>query len=252
MLVQYLKEADYDRLLRSIFENTRWYNSSSNNPDEIGLLPGCIEASSIDLPSFKLVIPPCDADNDEKNENDIVNIKIVYSNWKELTPLQARNKYLWTYYCHHNIEYVRARWKDGDFTDSQVRDRFFVTGARRNLVRGNALSSLWWKGHLTYDTENENNPFWLTEVLGTTTNFADFLDTFNSSNPVRAKGVIKAIAEVCDEAGLEKLPNKVFRKLNRYLNRYSVVAPLDYLDEDEVQHLAKRELLRLVHCGAGS
>lgn len=248
MLLQYFKEEAYDRLIGSISDNLDWYCNDMVTIDDIGLDSESYEISLLDLPGFSLVPSPKGASNDEKNLNDIINIKSVYGNWKELTPLQARNKYLWTYYCHCNSAcrtYIRARWMDGDFSESQVRDRFFVTESKRNLVRENALSSLWWKGYLTYDADNANNHFWLTEVLGTTTNLADFLDTFNSFNPTRAKGVIKAIAEVLDELGLDQLKNQTFRDLNRYLNRYAAVMPLDYLSEEEMKELVKAEFRRL-------
>lgn len=254
MLLQYFKEEAYDKLINSIGDNLDWYSADMVTIDDIGLDSNAFETSSLDLPSFALVSPPQGASNDEKNENDIINIKSVYESWKGLTPLQARNKYLWTYYCHCNPNcrsYIRARWMDGCFTESQVRDRFFVTESKRNLVRENALSSLWWKGYLTYDGANPNNPFWLTQTLGTTTNLADFLDTFNSFNPARAKGVIKAIAEVMDELGIDQLKNQLFRDLNRYLNRYAAVTPLDYLSEGEIKELAKAEFLRICMEDAG-
>lgn len=252
MLLQYFKDDSYDKLISSINDNLEWYCTDTTNLIDIGLESDSFEVSSIDLPSFALVPPPQGASNDEKNENDIINIKSVYENWKELTPLQARNKYLWTYYCHCNAScknYIRARWIGDDFTESQVKDRFFVTESKRNLVRGNALSSLWWKGYLTYDHDNPNNPFWLTQTLGTTTNLADFLDTFNSFNPARAKGVIKAIAEVMVELGISQLKNQPFRDLNRFLNRYAVATPLDYLSEDEIKKLTKTKFMEI--CSAG-
>ena len=251
MLIQFFKEETYDKLFGSVQLNLDWYNSDTATPEDIGLDSDSFESSSLDLQSFVLVLPPAEATNEEKSANDLINIKSVYGTWKELTPLLARNKYMWTYYCHcdaHYRSYIRARWMGNGFTESQATDRFFVTTNKTKLVRYNALSSLWWMGYLTYD-EGAANPFWLTEVLGNATNLADFLDTYNSYNPVRAKGVIKGIAEVLDELGLDQLRNKPFRELNRYLNRYAAVVPLDYLSEDEIKALAKEELFKIIAAG---
>lgn len=112
------------------------------------------------------------------------------------------------------------------------------------MVRGNALSSLWWKGYLTYD-EGADDPFWITRTLGTTTNLADFLDTFNSYSRTRTRGIARAISEVIDELHLERLKNQPFRDLNKYLNRYSAVPPLDFYTESEIYELTKEEFVRI-------
>ncbi len=107
------------------------------------------------------------------------------------------------------------------------------------------MSSLWWKGNLTFDSA-ASNPYWIAERLATTTNFADFLDTFNSYSIKRARGIAKAVAEVIDERGLGLLQMKPFRALNKYLNRFSAVAPLDFLTEVEIHDIAKQEFERIV------
>lgn len=115
-----------------------------------------------------------------------------------------------------------------------------MTEEKRNLVRENALSSLWWKGYLTFD-EGANNPYWILDTLKTTTNIADFLDTLNSYNPNRAKGVIGGVRQVMNERGMELLPNRPFRALNRYINRYSMVSPLDFFYVEEIEEFAKEK-----------
>ena len=196
MLIQYFSESCYDTLFSNIDNNRNldFYNGTGDSAlSSIINLPEDLLTSNVDLPMFKLINPPDNAGNSEKNANDITNIKQVYDAWKDLTPLQASNKYLWTYYCHRDDykEYIQKRWRGDAFSPKQVESRFFVFDNKRNLVRENALSSLWWKGYLTYDS-SADNPFWIAETLDIT-NFADFLDTFNSYNPTRAKGVIKAI-----------------------------------------------------------
>lgn len=245
MLIQFLKEETYDNLIGSIDNHKAWYDSRDTSLEDIGLHGDYSESSSVDLPRFSLIVPSANANNDEKNQNDVANIKAVYGSWKELSPLQAHNKYMWTFYCHcvpQYKDYIQTRWMDGDFDLDQIRNLFFVTENRRNLVRGNALSSLWWKGYLTYDSSNPNNPFWITDTLGISTNLADFLDTFNSFNPLRARGVVGAIAEVLDEEGMTQLKNQAFRDLNRQLNHHAAVRQLDCLSVEEIKDLAKQEL----------
>lgn len=247
MLARYLHEEAYDNLYGTVGAALTAY--AIPNSDRFELDDSQFgESRTIDLERFSLVCPRLGATDVERSENDITNIKIVYNAWKTLAPLQAKNKYLWTYYCHadkKNVEYIIARWGQNGFSSSQIRERFFVTEEKRNLVRENALSSLWWKGYLTFD-EGANNPYWILDTLKTTTNIADFLDTLNSYNPNRAKGVIGGVRQVMDERGMELLPNRPFRALNRYINRYSMVSPLDFFYVEEIEEFAKEKFGKIL------
>lgn len=247
MLISYFTEDAYFKLLGSISANSPKYRDGFGSIEELGISKADCPTSSIDLPLFALAPLDPNASDEEKNKNDLVNIQSVYDSWRSLTPWQAHNKFMWTYYCHlpKYQEYIRSRWKKEGFSDSQIKERFFVTEEKRNLVRENALSSLWWKGYLTYDESREDH-YWQTKALCTTTNFADFLDTFNSFNPTRAKGVIGAMSEVQGELGIDKLPSKVFRQLNRYLNHYAAVSILDYLSVEEIRELCKAKLYEII------
>lgn len=247
MLISYFTEDAYFKLLGAISANSSKYRDGFDDIETLGISKSDCPTSSIDLPLFALVPLEPGASNEEKNRNDLVNIQSVYDHWKSLTPWQAHNKFMWTYYCHlpRYQEYIRSRWMQEGFSDSQIKDRFFVTETKRNLVRENALSSLWWKGYLTYDESREDH-YWQTKALNTTTNLADFLDTFNSFNPTRAKGVIGAMSEVQEELRIDKLPSKVFRQLNRYLNHYAAVSILDYLTVEEIRELSKAKLYEII------
>ena len=246
MLIQYLTDQAVDNLYSNISNNVQWYCSSGKTIGDLGLSEEqAVATSTIDLPQFPLINLSPGAGDDEKNANDIANIKQVYSTWMGLTPLQARSGHMWAYYCHcvpKYHEYICSRWMDGRFTKSQIESLFFVADNRRNLVRENALSSLWWKGYLTYDPDNAINPFWVLDTLWSTTNIADYLDTLNSYSRLRTKGVVGGIAEYLRMSGTDRLRNNVFRELNRQLNRLAAVTSLDYLDEEEIKDLVFKRI----------
>ncbi|MBO7679055.1 MAG: hypothetical protein J6S75_05230, partial [Thermoguttaceae bacterium] len=123
-------------------------------------------------------------------------------------------------------------------------NRFFVTTSE-SLLNDNALSRLWWYGHLTYDPQNENQ-YELTEILLTNqTICTDVMDTLNRMNPNRMKGVLLAIRDFKTEiAGSEGI-TEYFRECKKYLNHYAAVTTLEFLEPKEIRDLAYNYMMRL-------
>lgn len=240
MLLGYFTEEAYESLLHDISNNAEKYGSSEEWLDEY--FHGTEywkQSKSVDVGGFLPNYARGKKTDEQKSQEDLVNTRMLYDAFMSLTPLQASNKYMWTYLCHavpEYTEYIRHRWMSSERSNT-IRTRFFVTGAE-SLLNDNALSRLWWYGFLTYDSENTNH-YELTEVLLTNqTICTDVMDTLNRTSFNRMKGVLLAIKDFKELLGENEGITECFRECKKYLNRYAAVTAFDYLDSEEIRTLA--------------
>lgn len=237
----YFKREAYDLLKKDLNNVEALYYQNDAWLEEYFAKAGMEEfykTSSIVVPH--IVLSYNGDDNDTKNADDLINVRALYSSFKDkLTPLQASDPLLWTALCHLPYrQYVLDRWKKGDGTVT-IKDRFFCTKGRVNLAYYNAISRLWWSGYLTYDEEKESsNPYHLTEILFSAQQIQkDLIDQPFCMNRVIVKGLLRALAHMQEERG--NYCTGVFRDLcNIYLNHYGVVTILDVMTEKEIEDLA--------------
>lgn len=183
-------------------------------------------------------------DNETKNSDDLLNIKCLYTEYKDkITPLQASDPLLWSALSHITFkQYILNRWKKDNGT-VRIAHRFFATEGRGSLTYYNAISRLWWSGYLTYDDSGETaNPWHLTEVLFSAQQIQkDLFDQPFSMNKTIVKGLLLALKEIQQERG--NSCTTIFRKCcNSYINHYGVVAILDALTSDEVYEIAYKHM----------
>lgn len=248
MLLGYFKEEAYDQLLHDIPKNTENY-AGNGQDDWLTTYFGrddYFKISSVDVNVFTPSYAPGKKDDEQKSQEDLVNTRLIYDAFRGLTPLQASNKYMWTYLCHAIPEYqayVRDRWMR-DERENTIQSRFFVT-TPTSLLNDNALSRLWWYGHLTYDRKNSNH-YALTEILLTNqTICTDVMDTFNRMNFERMKGVLLAIKDFKDEVSDKEGITNYFRECKKYLNHYAAVTTLEFLDSSEIRDIAFSYMMKL-------
>ena len=191
----------------------------------------------------------CSGDDVEsKNNDDLLNIKLLYSDYKDkITPLQASDPLLWSALCHITFkEYVLKRWKKDDGT-VRLDQRFFATEGRASLSYYNAISRLWWSGYLTYDeTRASTNPWHLTETLFSAQQVQkDLFDQSFNMNRTVIKGLLSALKTMQEENG-----NKcttIFRACcDSYINHYGAVSILDTLSADDIATIAYDYMKKLV------
>lgn len=254
MLLSYFTEEAYDILQRELPNNLTHYTSGEEWLDNyFSTLPQYKKESSIGISLPGLCFEPRRLTNEEKTKEDITNIKILYGQLQTLSPYQATNRYMWSCLAHvYYREYVHHRWLDDDGFDSlspekkitRIKSRYFVAGGKKGVsgrsLNDNALSRLWWYGHMSYDRSNRSNPFHLTEILASNTKFCtDFMQNICNWNPSVGKGVLRAIAEFKTELGPNEGISGYYRNyLKKYMNRYGAVSSLYSLSEDEVFTLA--------------
>lgn len=239
-LIYFTKDA-YKLLKKDLNLNKDNYYNEDPWLDEYFATAGLDEfykTSSITVPNIELI---CTGDDTEiKNNDDLINIKSLYTEYKDkITPLQASDPLLWSALCHITYkDYILKRWKKADDTVS-IDKRFFATEGRSSLLYYNAISRLWWSGYLTYDEERKNsNPWYLTETLFSAQQIQkDLFDQPFSMNKTIVKGLLSALKCIQDEQGNACTP--VFRKCcDSYLNHYGAVSILDILTSAEIEDIA--------------
>ena len=242
--LKYFDETVYGNLFADIKNNIDFYASSDVElKDLLPNIPYYGESTiSANLPSeldFKN-----DMNTDEKNKSDIVNTRFIYEALKTLSPLVATNGYLWSYLCHTKYKkYVIARWiknpEDEDKHEGTVKTiqkRFFCSSNKKDIMRMNAISRLWWAGYLTYD-KNHSDPYHLTKTLFTGQQIcADILDTPFCGNKTIITGILLAIEQYKDEVA-ENINSELVRKCIKYFRRYAAVTNVDFLSETEIQNI---------------
>lgn len=242
--LKYFDETVYGNLFADIKNNIDFYASSDVElKDLLPNIPYYGESTiSANLPSeldFKN-----DMNTDEKNKSDIVNTRFIYEALKTLSPLVATNGYLWSYLCHTKYKkYVIARWiknpEDEDKhekTVETIKKRFFCSANKKDVMRMNAISRLWWAGYLTFD-EKHGDPYHLTKILFTGQQIcADILDTPFCGNKTIITGILLAIEQYKDEVA-ENINSELVRKCIKYFRRYAAVTSVDFLSEAEIQYI---------------
>ena len=254
MMLSFFTEEAYDTLQRSIEQNLERYSSGEEwLPEYLATMSPYMKESSLGIALPSLYFGKKRLATEDKTDEDIANIRILYSHLRCLTPYQATNRYMWACLAHtYYQEYVHHRWIDDDGFEKQtpeqqikrIRSRYFVGGGTRSVsgrsLNDNALSRLWWYGHLSYDESNPSNPFHLTEVLASNTKFCtDFMQNICNWNYHVGRGVLRAVAEFRQELGPNEGISSYYRNyLKKYMNRYGAVSSLYFLSEDEVYSLS--------------
>jgi hypothetical protein len=254
MKLSYFNEETYDELKNTIAQNIEKYLSGDDWLEEFFSGRQYKSESTVDVEAPNLYdegqvrVSPT-----EKTQEDIANVKIIYGNMINLSPLQATNPYLWACMTHTAYrEYVLHRWFDGDRFDAlsdekkirRIQLRFFATSNERSL-NDNAIARLWWYGRLSYDeTNRQSNPFHLTEVLVGNTKFCtDFMLSHCCWNRTIGKGVLRAVKDFKSNLGPNEGISNYYRfGLKPYLNRYAAVTSLDFLTEEDIYELSLEHL----------
>lgn len=247
MLLGYFTEEAYDKLLNDIPNNAEKYSEKEEwLSSYFGATTDYFKMSSVDVGKFVPNYTPGKKDDARKSQEDLVNTRLIHSAFKSLTPLQASNKYMWTYLCHvvpEYRDYIRDRWMQ-DERENTIKNRFFVT-TPGSLLNDNALSRLWWYGHLTYDPQSKN-PYALTEILFTNqTICTDVMDTLNRMNLDRMRGVLMAIQDFKNEISESEGITEYFRECKKYLNHYAAVTTMEFLEVKEIRDLAFNYMMHL-------
>ena len=240
MKLRYLTENAYEQLYKGVNKNLDLYISKDSILIEVFPNGNYAKESNIIIDNFSLYEDTFDI------QDDLINVKNLYTAMKKLTPEQASNVYLWTCLSHDvYYDYIKRRW--GPTTDGAIKDRYFCDsfkGSRIGLFR-NGISRLWWYGYLTYQ-EGRSNPFVLTELLLSNSDLClSLVERKFSMNKNVIIGILSAIQEINDSSELNNVVDEEWRGLAKYINRYGAVSMLDFLSIEEIHNISKDFILNM-------
>ena len=173
----------------------------SDLQDELGLqmvdFNGQVDYES--LPSLQLPQGKTQSTN-----NDSANIKIISRALESLSAAEGTDERFWVTLCFDRYaEYTRARWKFDNFTgkvevDSKkhknhVKNHWFAKNSR-NRMRDNAVSRLWWMGHIANRVPDMeiDEVLEVYEVMGASSYFVKIA----AENNEDAQSIIKKIGDI--------------------------------------------------------
>ena len=191
---------------------------------------------------------------------DAENAMAVYGDTPlgKLRPLVAADERVWAYLCHMDCpQYVARRWlkerpNDNKVAASRVRNHFFAKG-NRGIIRDNAVSRLWWLGHIAHDV-SPRDPMKFLRILLHRQDLRSALIERPSVSMNRR--VLSAVYGIMEEYWDSPLPNgghdragdasrlfvrEVFRDWMIRLNRRGGVVLLDSLDNEKLVDLVRGE-----------
>lgn len=161
----YYTEAAVSSLRDSVHANLDWYYEGLGEmPQPAGVERGTRETymAHVDLASV------LDGGDQTKNRDPRDAVRL-HDALRDLKPKDAADERFWVHSCHcDGAAYVRERWlQDRPPRDEhavrKVHNHFFATGTRA-LIRDNALSRLWWLGHIARKVAPDD-PLLFLEVL---------------------------------------------------------------------------------------
>lgn len=97
-------------------------------------------------------------------QNDFEAAVILYEAYKDIPLVLASNEAFWAYLCHTELfDYCKKRYpvENAKNKTSHILDHWFFS----NGYNRNTLAQLWWGVQETYDDDNKDNPYHLTELF---------------------------------------------------------------------------------------
>lgn len=187
--------------------------------------------------------------DDDYNISDAENVKIIYSSLKHLTVNQATQERIWSGLAHLQLRdyfYYRMKNELNEKKDKRINTGIFFKNGNKRSLFVHILARLWWIGHMTYDDDNEENPFWLTDFF-TEKDFSARATIFFSSNFTSNKNITRGILKVLYRWQQEGITIKRdhFVQANKYLNVVGGAMILDVLSTEEVEDMVEKYLIKL-------
>ncbi len=246
MIINFLKNDALDMLISDIPKNTALYNSKDRWIDQY------FEDSGFSNYSFStgIMVPDVDLSigDSKKDYGNAVKLYEAFKN--QLNPVQASDLRLWAYLAHYTYwDYMRTRWaidvaSEEDEDDagkskivSRIGSRYFFKASKGKAFVRQGIARLYWSAYLTYDEENKNNPYEMTEY------FLSKQDIFTVSTErslARCKTLLLAALKVLKEHG--ELKRTEIRNYFLNLNQMGGVVIFDSLSKEDACELAKRTL----------
>lgn len=184
--------------------------------------------SKLMIDSFELDM----SNKDDPSITDFQNAKRIFENLK-ITPSQACDERLWmglTFSLFY--DYMKYRYPA---TAISIKNKWlFQNNSYKLQIFRHGLSMLWWYAFITYDENNQDNPYELTEFAF---KHKDFLISIYSRNFCGSKtvslGLIKALKKFEEDGGI--ITSKaIYNGVVKYVSFLGGAYIIDLLTEQEI------------------
>lgn len=244
MKIRFLKdEAVYDIKHFINKSSMHYFEDDSNWISDITGMEENYEELNYEFPDFDLVI------SDTPEKDDLKNMKIMYTNLKELSDSQASDERLWAGLCHDKFwSYMKNRWpitSNCKNIPKFIKQHYFFENGTRSLLL-NGLSRLWWYARLTYDESNEINKFELTEYLAKDINgkaYMFFGSNFSNNRDLQ-RTFLYTIKEFEEEKSID-LTRKEFNSLRKKVVLWSGKLLIDCIESGIFRSMLLEELNKI-------
>jgi hypothetical protein len=246
MMSNILHEDSLYQLKKSIKTNLSFYNANTNEwiEKQVTVSPVFV-SSKIEIPEFNLILPS------KASNYDYENIIILHSNLSYITQSQASEELFWASLSHNEFwDYMQNRWplssNKKDPEQFIKKNYFFAHGLTRSLMT-NALARLWWFGELTFNPNNEDNPYEYTRYISSDLNGKGFpLFGSNFSNNKRVLFVFLDTIRDFEKKQSFLLSRQQFIDLIHFMNLWAGNALLEVVPSDVITKRLDEELLKIV------
>lgn len=216
-------------------QNHQWFNNYFNEEGKV------IESKiDFEMPEFNY--------DDDYSISDRENVKIIYNALNQLSVSQATQERLWSGLAHiqfRDFSFYRLKNELLDKNDKRLNTALFFKNGNKRSLFVHILARLWWVGYMTYDEENPENPYWLTDFF-TEKDFSARSVVFFSSNFTSNRNITKGILRSLikrQEQGVT-IKRDHFVQANKYLNVVGGAMILDMLTTQEVEEMVDQHLAR--------
>ena len=243
--LQYYTEAGLSSLRREVPHHLSWYFHGTDDPPR----PLDVERPTGTTYVTAVELAPLLDSTGHSTVQDPKNAISVYGALRDLKPKDAADERLWVHLCHNDCAaYIRARWlsdrpSDDEDAARKVRNHFFANGSRA-LIRDNAISRLWWLGHIAHEVAPDS-PLSFLQILMHRQDIRSAL--IERPSVSMNTEVLRAIYAVMldrwqqDERKNRLFDRNVFRDWMIRLNRRGGVVLLDALPREALDEVLEAE-----------
>lgn len=190
--------------------------------------------------SISLTLP------DGKQNYDTENCKAIYDSLSGLNAAQATDERLWVTLCFRDFkDYTSKRWhpttsENETASDKKVRliNTHYFAGTIRGRMRDNAISRLWWMGHIATQVDGWTIDEVL-EILFFNTDYrSSLLERHSSANSVNVLTSILSITKEAYKQG-KKFNRDAFREFMKQVDFIGARTLLPSLPNEELVALLR-------------
>lgn len=242
---RYYTEAALSSLRQQVLHNLEWYFHGANDPPQ----PSGVERPTGTTYVAAVELAPLLDSAGHSTEQDPKNAISVYRALGDLKPKDAADERFWVHLCHGDCAtYIRERWlhdrpaKDDDAM-RKVHNHFFANGSRA-LIRDNALSRLWWLGHIAHEVAPDDPPLFLQILMHRQDIRSALIERPSvSMNPEVLRAIYTVMLDHWQRDGRKNnlFDREVFRNWMIRLNRRGGVILLDALPTEALGELLRDE-----------